>query len=174
MQIKSRTEVIHPLGEGEFAFSTPGGRVRLSVTNDSLTPFGWSAFSVSDAWLLTALCALSPALFLREGFDIGRFDQIGLVATLAAIEALDAGLFWVAGALAASALLVHEAFALIGLPLIGAYFVERSDHGERPLLPRLGSRRQLARPCESRAVARLGCFWPRVSWGRSAIRHPSP
>ena len=66
MQIKSRTEVIHPLGEGEFAFSTPGGRVRLSVTNDSLTPFGWSAFSVSDAWLLTALCALSPALFSKR------------------------------------------------------------------------------------------------------------
>ena len=40
MEIKQETEVIHPLGEGEFAFATPGGRVRLSVTNDSLTPFG--------------------------------------------------------------------------------------------------------------------------------------
>jgi hypothetical protein len=42
------TEVIHPLGEGDFSFSTPGGRVRLSVTKDALTPFGglvpWAAY----------------------------------------------------------------------------------------------------------------------------------
>jgi hypothetical protein len=37
----TKTEaVIHPLGEGDFSFATPGGRVRLSVTNDTLTPFG--------------------------------------------------------------------------------------------------------------------------------------
>ena len=40
MDTQNQTEAIHPLGEGEFAFPTPGGRVRLSVTNDSLTPFG--------------------------------------------------------------------------------------------------------------------------------------
>ena len=33
-------EAIHPVGEGEFTFSTAGGKVRLSVTNDALTPFG--------------------------------------------------------------------------------------------------------------------------------------
>jgi hypothetical protein len=42
-------EAIHPVGEGEFTFPTPGGRVRLSVTNDTLTPFGglvpWAAFT---------------------------------------------------------------------------------------------------------------------------------
>lgn len=41
MEVTNPTEAIHPLGEGEFAFPTPGGRVRLSVTNDSLTA-GWS------------------------------------------------------------------------------------------------------------------------------------
>jgi hypothetical protein len=46
---QDETEAIYPLGEGEFAFPTPGGRVRLSVTNDSLTPFGglvpWAAYT---------------------------------------------------------------------------------------------------------------------------------
>ena len=35
----NKTEVIHPLGEGDFSFSTPGCRVQLSVTKDALTPF---------------------------------------------------------------------------------------------------------------------------------------
>jgi hypothetical protein len=44
-----RGEALHPAGEGEFTFPMPGGRVRLSVTNDTLTPFGglvpWAAFT---------------------------------------------------------------------------------------------------------------------------------
>jgi hypothetical protein len=44
-----KTEVIHPLGEGDFSFATPGGRVRMSVTKDALTPFGglvpWAAYT---------------------------------------------------------------------------------------------------------------------------------
>ena len=39
----------HPLGEGGFSFPTAGGRVRLSVTEDALTPYGglvpWAAFT---------------------------------------------------------------------------------------------------------------------------------
>ncbi len=46
---KKKTEVMHPVGEGDFSFATPGGRVRLSVTNDALTPFGglvpWAAYT---------------------------------------------------------------------------------------------------------------------------------
>jgi len=42
-------EGIHPLGEGVFSFPTAGGRVRLSVTDDALTPYGglvpWAAFT---------------------------------------------------------------------------------------------------------------------------------
>jgi hypothetical protein len=49
MDDQNETEAIHPLDEGELAFPTPGGRVRLSVTNDSLTPFGglvpWAAYT---------------------------------------------------------------------------------------------------------------------------------
>ena len=36
----NKTEVIHPLGEGDFSFAAPGGRVRRSETKDALTPFG--------------------------------------------------------------------------------------------------------------------------------------
>ena len=46
--ISARNEV-HPLGEGDFSFPTAGGRVRLSVTKDALTPFGglvpWAAYT---------------------------------------------------------------------------------------------------------------------------------
>jgi hypothetical protein len=38
--MSSEPVAIHPLGEGEFSFPTPGGRVRLSVIQDNLTPFG--------------------------------------------------------------------------------------------------------------------------------------
>src|SRR5665811_166824 len=45
----SEKEGVHPVGESEFTFPTPGGRVRLSVTEDALTPFGglvpWAAFT---------------------------------------------------------------------------------------------------------------------------------
>ena len=32
MAQNKKTEAIHPLGEGDFSFATPGGRVRMSVT----------------------------------------------------------------------------------------------------------------------------------------------
>ncbi len=44
-----KQEGLHPLGEGDFTFPTAGGRVRLSVTDDALTPFGglvpWAAYT---------------------------------------------------------------------------------------------------------------------------------
>lgn len=48
--MKETTELfgVHPAGEGVFTFPTGGGRVRLSVSDDALTPFGglvpWAAF----------------------------------------------------------------------------------------------------------------------------------
>lgn len=40
---------VHRAGEWEFTFPTEGGRVRLSVTDDTLTPYGglvpWAAFA---------------------------------------------------------------------------------------------------------------------------------
>jgi hypothetical protein len=49
MEATIGTEELHPQGEGDFGFSTPGGRVRLSMTEDALTPFGglvpWAAYT---------------------------------------------------------------------------------------------------------------------------------
>jgi hypothetical protein len=49
MEDEGTTEALHLQGEGDFSFSTPGGRVRLSVTGDALTPFGglvpWAAYT---------------------------------------------------------------------------------------------------------------------------------
>lgn len=48
MDAVKNQEELHLGGEGKFSFPTPGGRVRLSVTDDALTPFGgfvpWAAF----------------------------------------------------------------------------------------------------------------------------------
>jgi Transposase DDE domain group 1 len=49
MESVSKGEELHLAGEGEFSFPTAGGRVRLSITNDALTPFGglvpWAAYT---------------------------------------------------------------------------------------------------------------------------------
>jgi hypothetical protein len=49
METILRGEELHLEGEGEFNFPTAGGRVRLSVTKDALTPFGglvpWAAYT---------------------------------------------------------------------------------------------------------------------------------
>jgi hypothetical protein len=55
----------HPAGEGAFTFPTAGGRVRLSVTDDALTPFGglvpWAAYTkhIGIAEKLAADCPVS-------------------------------------------------------------------------------------------------------------------
>ena len=54
---------IHPLGEGDFSFATAGGRVRLSVTDDALTPYGglvpWAAY-VKHLGIANSLAADCP------------------------------------------------------------------------------------------------------------------
>jgi hypothetical protein len=49
MEANERWEAAHPAGEGQFTFPTAGGRVRLAVTDDALTPYGglvpWAAFT---------------------------------------------------------------------------------------------------------------------------------
>lgn len=49
MKDVSKPEELHLAGEGDFTFPTAGGRVRLSVTEDALTPFGglvpWAAYT---------------------------------------------------------------------------------------------------------------------------------
>ena len=49
MNTLSKRDEVHPWGEGDFSFPTAGGQVRLSVTDDALTPFGglvpWAAYT---------------------------------------------------------------------------------------------------------------------------------
>ncbi|HUR56781.1 MAG TPA: hypothetical protein VM029_03670 [Opitutaceae bacterium] len=70
--------------------------------------------------LLGALCAASPALFLRQGFDLGRYDVLGLIAVIVSLFAIERGRCWIAGAASAVALLAHEAYIVINFPLIVA------------------------------------------------------
>ena len=48
MQTEAMTE-LHPAGEGDFVFTTAGGKVALRTTDDALTPYGglvpWAAFA---------------------------------------------------------------------------------------------------------------------------------
>jgi hypothetical protein len=61
----SPKEGIHPVGEKEFAFPSAGGRVRLSVTQDALTPYGgqvpWTAYTrhLGIAEKLAATCPVA-------------------------------------------------------------------------------------------------------------------
>lgn len=56
---------IHPLGDGNFSFPTAGGPVKLSVTDDALTPYGglapWTAYTKHLGLIdkLTADCPVS-------------------------------------------------------------------------------------------------------------------
>ena len=56
---------LHPAGESDFVFPTYGGMVRLSATEDALTPFGglvpWAAF-VRRCGLLERLSASCPVV----------------------------------------------------------------------------------------------------------------
>lgn len=70
---------------------------------------------------LLMVCVASPALFLRQGFDLGRFDPLGLAAAILSLLAIERGRTWVAGLLSAVALLAHEAYLVIAIPLLVAW-----------------------------------------------------
>ena len=78
--------------------------------------------SASEWTRLLLLCAASPAFFLRLGFDFGRFDVLGLIAVLLAFSAIERGQPLVAGGVSALTLLAHEAYLLINLPLVAAFY----------------------------------------------------
>lgn len=71
--------------------------------------------------LLLGVCALSPAMFLHMGFDLGRFDALGLLAAIGSIYALQRDRWLLAGLASAVALLAHEATLVINFPLVVAF-----------------------------------------------------
>jgi len=60
----AKPEELHPAGEEGFTFPTAGDRVRLSVTENALTPFGglmpWAAYAkhIGIAEKLAADCSV--------------------------------------------------------------------------------------------------------------------
>lgn len=69
---------------------------------------------------LAVAFAVSPGTFQNFAFDVGRFDQIGAVLCLLSILALRRGIPGVAPVAVFLGVLIHEAFALLFLPLIVA------------------------------------------------------
>lgn len=102
----------------------------------------WRAFAKRDGLMLLLLCMSSPALFLRQGFDAGRFDALGLMAVLLSLVFIRRGNLWAAGVCSALALLTHEAYFVINLPLLIAYYQrlhpEVSQRDAFPLAKLLG------------------------------------
>lgn len=71
--------------------------------------------------VFATVCAASPALFLRQGFDLGRFDVLGLIAVVISLLAIDRNRWCLAGLASATTLFAHEAYIVIGFPLVAAY-----------------------------------------------------
>ncbi len=96
MSAVSKPGQLHLPGEGDFTFPTAGGRVRLSVTDDALTPFGglvpWAAYTkhIGTAEKLAADCPVkrtspnaAPVYDILQSFmltaltDGRRFSHVG-------------------------------------------------------------------------------------------------
>jgi len=81
--------------------------------------------------ILTVAC---PATLTQLGFDCGRFDQIDLILFLAALVVIERGASaapLVVASLTVVALLVHEAFLVVHVPVLIAVMAHRSDRSER-------------------------------------------
>lgn len=83
---------------------------------------------------LALLLAASPAIFSQWGYDCGRFDQLNGILFLASVLPVLAGKRWAilwAMALTVTAILIHEAYLVIHLPLVVALVAYRGQ-GNRP------------------------------------------
>ena len=97
MEAKNTTEAIHPRGEGNFNFSTPGGQVRLSVTDDALTLFGFATEAERQFFLqLMTVSGIGPKLALAvlsggRVADIQQAIRLGDFASLKRIKGIGDG-----------------------------------------------------------------------------------
>lgn len=124
-----------------------------------------ASLDTRNRWLLVALCASSPALFLRQGFDLGRFDVLGLSAMLVGLHAIARDRPLLAGLVSAVALLAHEAYFVINLPLL---MVVQVAHGGSERVP---ARDALLRVLVPPAVVSLAlCLFGGYEPGLAALR----
>lgn len=84
--------------------------------------------------------ALCPALFLQFGYDLGRLDQVNLVAFIGSIWLARSPHRWLRMMIAPisiTAILMHEAYLLIHLPVVtGILLVEAARAGTGPRVSR--------------------------------------
>jgi hypothetical protein len=95
---------------------------RLSLVMLVALLLGAAAFVRSSGAPLAVIVAfaVSPATFQNFAFDLGRFDQIGALLSLLSMLAIRRGIVWAAPAAAVLGVLIHEAFAVMFLPLVVA------------------------------------------------------
>ncbi len=101
----------------------------------------WSPFirtGESGALLLAVVATTHFATLQHHFYDVGRFDQLGLLLMLGCLAAVNrcrlATTAAIVAALAALGLVVHEAFLFIFLPVIAAYWIARQSRLPRSTL----------------------------------------
>ncbi len=103
--------------------------------------FFWRPFMVSGGGGRLAFAVLAtthPATLSHLLYDAGRFDQIGLLIALACLVSIDRGRAraLLLACLCGTAILVHEAFLLMYVPLVMAYWAYSGTKSEaRWLMP---------------------------------------
>lgn len=98
----------------------------------------WFAHRSPGAFLFGVLASTHFATLQHFFYDLGRFDQLGLLLALASFACIEK-LPRAAAALAvlvacALGLFIHEAFLLLSMPLVFAYWLAR-DPGSRVIAP---------------------------------------
>ncbi len=77
--------------------------------------------------LLLLLCLLTPGFVMRLSFDYGRFDILGIAAVVTGVLWLEQGRRALVALACVVAVLSHEAFVVINLPLLLAYAWTREE-----------------------------------------------
>jgi len=114
---------------------TPAGVVTLSCLFLAAFALGFwkffvdscGAFGEAERATLAAVCLLAPSMFLRLGFDYGRYDPLTLLLTVLAAAALVKSRDVIAALCCAAAMLIHEGFLVIGFPILCAVILSREE-----------------------------------------------
>jgi hypothetical protein len=98
----------------------------------------WLEARSQGTFLFGVLASTHFATLQHFFYDLGRFDQLGLLLALAAFVSIEklprAGAALAVLAACALGLFIHEAFLLLSMPLVFAYWLAR-DPGSRVIAP---------------------------------------
>lgn len=82
---------------------------------------------------LAAILLASPAMFSHFGYDGGRYDFILLIFFLFSLIALTSSNYWLAGLLSFAALLTHENYLFVFMPILTCVVLGASNQKIRSL-----------------------------------------